>query len=562
MKSPNDTVTLSEDNLDSYKAKSYSGIYSLHKYWSKKPYNIIKEFIEEYTQPTEIVLDPFCGSGVAITESIFANRRAIGIDLNPSAIFITQQVISKISTQKLSEEFTYLERQCKDTINSYYLVKRDEEILIASHYIWNKGTLEEVWYNKSKENIQGKNQRIRDIPQTSDIVLTQSFSYTAIPYFYPKQNFFHNSRINASKNLKVYELFTPRNLLALSFLYNKIEQISDQNIKNFFKFCFTSSIGQTSKMVFVIKRRGKLSNSTDTSTKKEVGSWVIGYWVPQEHFEINVWNCFETRFRKMFKVKQEQENEPYSINKAKDFSEFLSLNSNLLLFNDSSLNVLKTFPSDSIDYIITDPPHGNRIPYLEQSLLWNSWLKHDVNYEEEIIISDAKERKKDKENYFTLLFQVLEQIARILKPHRYFSLMFNSLDDDTWIRLMTYLNNLNFSLHKVETLGYSATSVVQDSRNSGLKTDFIITFKKTQKEHKKPIILCTLEKDFHDLKSKIDGYFANSEKPLEVYDVLNYLFVELLQENKIVRVSEVVNYLSKNSLGKRKLSDTLDKYLP
>ena len=25
--------------------KSYTGIYSMHKYWSKKPYNIIRQFI-------------------------------------------------------------------------------------------------------------------------------------------------------------------------------------------------------------------------------------------------------------------------------------------------------------------------------------------------------------------------------------------------------------------------------------------------------------------------------------------------------------------------------------
>ena len=40
---------------------------------------------------------------------------------------------------------------------------------------------------------------------------------------------------------------------------------------------------------------------------------------------------------------------------------------------------------------------------------------------------------------------------------------------------------MNFDIEKIETLEYSARSVVQDTRKSGLKTDFILTFKKNPK---------------------------------------------------------------------------------
>ncbi len=84
-------LTLFEDKAKnkSHVAESYTGIYGMHKYWSKKPYNIIQDFILRYTKKGEIVIDPFCGSGISITESIFTGRKAIGIDINPSAIFIT-----------------------------------------------------------------------------------------------------------------------------------------------------------------------------------------------------------------------------------------------------------------------------------------------------------------------------------------------------------------------------------------------------------------------------------------------------------------------------------------
>ncbi len=62
-------LTLFDDETKSktdHIAKSYTGIYSMHKYWSKKPYNIIQDFILRYTNKDEIVVDPFCGSGISM----------------------------------------------------------------------------------------------------------------------------------------------------------------------------------------------------------------------------------------------------------------------------------------------------------------------------------------------------------------------------------------------------------------------------------------------------------------------------------------------------------------
>ncbi|PIR61304.1 MAG: hypothetical protein COU68_00090, partial [Candidatus Pacebacteria bacterium CG10_big_fil_rev_8_21_14_0_10_45_6] len=396
------------------------------------------------------------------------------IDINPSAIFITKQMLNKVSSRKLNEEYIKLEKKCKDKIDSYYLVKRNEKQFIGTHFLWENGNLIEVWYQNGK----GRNSKVVDSPTREDIAFAKSFTYEKIPYYYPKRNFFHNSRINAKRDNKVYDLFTPRNLLALSFLLDSIEKIDDKNIREILKFSFTSSVGQASKMVFVVKRRGKFNGQSRKNKMKEVGSWVIGYWVPKENFEINVWNCFENKFKKILKAKREQENAQYDIIEANNFAELENTNKNLLLVNESSVNFLKNIPDNSVDYIITDPPHGNRMPYLEQSMMWNEWLKKDVNYDDEIVISESKDRNKDIENYYFLLNQAFKHIERVLKPKRHFSLMFNSLDDETWINLIQFMNDLNFDLHKVETLGYSANSVVQDNRGAGLKTDFIFTFEK------------------------------------------------------------------------------------
>ena len=515
-------------------AESYTGIYGMHKYWSKKPYNIIRDFILRYTNPGDIVIDPFCGSGISITESIFTGRKAIGIDINPSAIFITKQMINKAPFRLIQEEFSKLESEIKNAINSFYIVKRGEKKFVGTHFIWENDKLTEVWYKNGRT-------RIAEKPTEYDFKLALSFSYNKIQYYYPKDNFFHNSRINANRENHIYELFTPRNLMALSLLMDKIEKIENSDVREFFRFCFTASVGQASKMVFVVKRRGKFNGKSREIKKKEVGSWVIGYWVPKENFEINVWNCFENRYRKILKAKKDLEYKKHSINEANNFEELLE-SKNLLLINEPAQKALKEITDNSIDYVITDPPHGNRQPYLELSMMWNSWLKKDVNYEDEIVISESKDRKKDIHNYYKLLNEVFAEIERILKPNHYFSLVFNSLDDKTWMNLITDTSRLKFDLEKVETLEYSANSVVQDTRRAGLKTDFILTFRKNSNKIINNIELISVKKNKDCIVNLIEHHLENN-KYLETYQVLNLLVSKFLNQNKFFRLSEVLNIL-------------------
>ena len=527
------------ENKTNHIAESYTGIYGMHKYWSKKPYNILQDFILRYTKKGDIVIDPFCGSGISITESIFTGRKAIGIDINPSAIFIAKQMLSKIPVKLIQDEFTILESEIKDEINSFYDVRRGDARFIGTHFIWENDNLTEVWY---KNNTKSR-RKIIEKPTEDDLELASSFSYEKIPYFYPKDNFFHNSRINTNRESHIYDLFTPRNLMALSLLMDRIEKIENADIREFFRFCFTASVGQASKMVFVVKRRGKFNGKLRETEKKEVGSWVIGYWVPKENFEINAWNCFENRYKKILKAKKGLEYKKYPINEASEFEELLD-SKNVLLLNAPSQNALKKIPDNSVDYVITDPPHGNRQPYLELSMMWNSWLKKDVDYDDEIVISESKDRKKDISDYFELLNKVFSEIERILKPNHYFSLMFNSLDDETWANLIAHTNGLNLELEKVETLEYSANSVVQDTRGAGLKTDFILTFRKNPDRIIKNTELISAKKNKDCFVKLIENYLENSrEKGLETYQILNLLISDLLQQGKFFRLSEVLNIL-------------------
>ena len=338
---------------------------------------------------------------------------------------------------------------------------------------------------------------------------------------------FENSRINVGQNQTVADLFTPRALVGLSLIYDEIKNIENPNIRDIFELTLTGTLSQASNLVFVI--RGRKKNESDPP-KAEVGSWVIGYWVPEEHFEINVWNCFENRFKRIIKGENEI-NELFS-NRENGYYE-----NNVRLINGSATQL--QLANDSVDYVFIDPPHANRILYLEQSLMWNAWLglDYDINWNDEVIVSEAKQRKgKNTQNYNQLLAESFAEISRVLKPGKYFSIAFNCLDDNTWIDTLNLLITHGFEIADIVPLEYSATSVIQDNRKNALKTDFVLTFKNTNNKVQEPIIF-----KIDDLQLEENIKTILSEHPeYEVYNVMNALFEQTIPQGFIYKVSRIV----------------------
>lgn len=442
----------------------------MHKYWAKKPFNLINELIQKYSKKNDIVLDAFCGSGISLIESLNSKRKAIGIDINPSAIFITKEILERVEIEKVENEFEKIKRDCSVKINNLYRIQRNGRDLVGTHFIWLNEKLVEIRYFE-----KGKRwKKLR--PKKLDTKYARSFSYSKIPYYYPKQRLFDNARINAKSKMRVCDLFTPRNTHALSLLLHRINKIKDKKIRDLFRFCFTSALGQSSKMVFVINSHILQNGQKKKNRYRKVGSWVIGYWIPKEHFEMNVWNCFERRCSRIINAKKEQLNSSYQPKLVSNFKKLKK--GNLLLINDSALKALKKIPNNSIDYSIIDPPHGDRVPYLELSMMWNSWLKNKVNYNDEIVISSAKNRNKDMQNYNKLLEKTLKEIFRVLKPNKYVTLMYNTHNYETWLSLSNIIKKSGLKICDFDTIGYSHNSVVQENRLRGLKHDFILTYKK------------------------------------------------------------------------------------
>jgi DNA modification methylase len=443
--------------------QSYTGIYSFHKYWGKKPIESILYFIQNYTNEGDIILDPFLGSGFICNESLKKDRRFIGIDVNPFSIEHSTFLLNLPDPNEYSEAVKGLRNKVATAINDSYRLHDNN---IASHYLWEKDKLVKIWLKNNNGN-----RRIEIDPSEFDTKLISTFDDYQLKYIRP-MNFFTNSRINSNSSMTIKDIFSNRALRNIEMLIGEIRKYPE-NLQRALLLTLTSSSGQMSNMVFAITNRGKTKNLQ--SEKIEVGSWVIGFWRPPLHFEINVWNCFERKAKKLLNAIKEKDRKNYPI--FDSINDLMINEHGCILENNNCLDIMKSIPDNSIQLICTDPPHGDRIPYLELSEIWNAILGKEVFFPSEIIVSNAKERNKNKEYYFKDMSSFINECNRILKNDGVFILYFNARDKESW-KFMKILNaSTDLEFYGAFPMEYSAKSVVQENRNGSLKQDYILVMR-------------------------------------------------------------------------------------
>ena len=72
-------------------------------YPTQKPEALLARLVESLTEPDDLVLDPYAGSGTTLAVCVRLGRRAIGIDANPEALKITRQRLRALGVRPLEE---------------------------------------------------------------------------------------------------------------------------------------------------------------------------------------------------------------------------------------------------------------------------------------------------------------------------------------------------------------------------------------------------------------------------------------------------------------------------
>jgi len=430
--------------------QAHTPMYLMHKFWARKPHNVVGEYIEHYSKKGEIVLDPFVGSGVTAIEALKRGRKAIAIDLDPIATFITRMTAIPVDLKEIKEVYQKIKERTEVRIERLYETCcpkcGKKTTFICS--VWKNG---EDFPKQIRLFCPKCQKKIKKKPDNEDIERVKRIADSKIPFWYPKTRLYYSSGKPFKKKEKsetIVDLFTKRNLIALSILYHEIESLEENLLSDLMKFRFTSIVHLASKL------------TPDRPTRPFSSFWAMhSYWIPPVFMESNVWQLFESAIQGrqgLLKGKEDSNEAVKYYKEGKSFEE-LENDANILVATQSALNPKGkplSIPKESVDYVFTDPPYGGSIQYGELSALWLSWLKGEKNdprfqmkFDEEITINDAQ--KKDFDYYHKMLKASFEQIYDVLKSGRWLTVTFHNTDIKIYNSIIKAVVLAGFDLEKV-----------------------------------------------------------------------------------------------------------------
>lgn len=95
---------LLQSDLNFHGKNSTYSSHAIHAFPAKFPPQLPRIFIENLTEPNDIVLDPMMGSGTTLLEAVSLGRSAIGVDIDPLAVRISHAKLNPKTVINIGDE--------------------------------------------------------------------------------------------------------------------------------------------------------------------------------------------------------------------------------------------------------------------------------------------------------------------------------------------------------------------------------------------------------------------------------------------------------------------------
>lgn len=313
-----------------------------------------------------------------------------------------------------------------------------------------------------KDKRNNKVKKYDKSPDEADLNLLKKIEGINIPYWYPINALpkgINTEQPKKSHNFYyVHQFFTKRNLLIIAKLFNESRNAS---YRHQFLFVLTSFLVKTGSLFHNIGfKNGSLNLA---------GAVPNVLYIPSTLAERNIFILMLRKLDSILKL--------YSSTINKD---------NFIISTQSNTNLLNV-PSNSVDYIFTDPPFGGNIMYSELNYIWESWLEVYTDNNKEAIIN--KIQNKGLLEYQNLMEQCFKENYRILKPNRWMTVEFHNSKNSVWISIQEALMRAGFVIADVRVLDKKQGTFKQMTTTSAVKQDLIITSYKPNEDLEKKIIL-------------------------------------------------------------------------
>ena len=421
-------------------------IYTSMKYWGKKPHNVWYEYIKNYTPTNGVFMDTFAGSGMSGIEAIRAGRKAICLDINPLTSFVFDVYCSnydEVKFEKAAKEIYNIVANSK-IYKDFFCY---EQGFILHNTKYNKNIPYEVCFISSSGL-----DKFERIPSSIDENINNKSKEFEIQTVFPKQEFrktsaYNNAFLNSIG--KTYDcLFTKKNLAILSLIFEEIIKFPSEDVKKQLLFAFIQSVHLCCKMCVPRSKKTKRDYST---------SWGrSAYFYSTKSMEMNpllvffnnctgkqsVSSCLSFLHSYVGDIKGKNITNCSKIDISEDC--------NLWYGIKDSRTLSKFIEANVVDFVLTDPPYGGLVPYLDLSNIWLAWLElyddiYNPNYNDEISINSNKTCL----DFRTDMSKVLSEIDNVSKEDAKIVLTFNNKEPKVWKSLLGAILDSGYSVEKV-----------------------------------------------------------------------------------------------------------------
>jgi len=221
--------------------------YGSHQYFTKRAWNVIQHYITRFTEPGDVVCDPYGGTGVTITEALVLGRKGIYLDISRWATFLAKEVaLAPVNLFGIQQAYEQIEKHCAKKINDWWKLTADEVAAIPI----------ERWYPQNFP-----------LPKNADVPLVE-------------------------------DLFTHRQLLGLSELFHWVQAIKNSEARELMRYAFSSTLYKCNRTFISAKNRIPSRGGSSIFS-------IYRYKVAKTTIELNPWEVFTRSVSKLIACKKE-----------------------------------------------------------------------------------------------------------------------------------------------------------------------------------------------------------------------------------------------------------------
>ena len=469
------------------KAGKNTPIYNAHSYHTKVPPQGIVPYILHYTDPGDLILDPFCGSGMTGVAALMCAhppaealhlvpgvqsgpRYAVLNDLSPAATHIAYNYCTPVDVDALKREFERIKAAVEEEFDWLYGTTCDRcgGPATIQYTIWSdvfecarcgeELVLWDVAVDSESGKVSkkfacpvcGKEQTKREARWLRSIPVVTNYE---CPRCKPKRAEHPMTEPEKQRIAEIEAADIPYWYPTTPFdesyeMWRGVHR--DQGIADVSKFYTKRNLRALARLwAEFVKAEPRISAALRfsftsialTTTKmyayrdtRKGGIHKGTLYVPSLNCELNVARAFDRKASSMMS----------------SLSTLADRDAETLVITGSATG-LPPGLEGQVDYIFTDPPFGSNIFYADCNLIWESWLGQSTDQSQEAVVHVKHKDQNTLPDYARLMSESFAEMYRVLKPGRWASVVFHNSDDRIWQVILDAAETAGFELVEINS---------------------------------------------------------------------------------------------------------------